>query len=147
MRSWMEICVLVGSESLLTVTKVIVHEVSKLVYQKLIVCCCKERNRQFMNFPFSSLYQDEESWGLSIPDTHTGGPRYPRVCHLRFCFPRLVNCVQNLLSVGISLGYPRILPLFNRSMDNVMPNQWSLVIRGFDIHRIFWGRNNEGRLY
>ncbi len=27
-----------------------------------------------------------------------------------FDYPRLVNCVQNSLSVNISLGYPRILP-------------------------------------
>ncbi len=34
-------------------------------------------------------------------------------------YPRLANYVQNLLFEDFSLGYPRILPFFNGSMDNL----------------------------
>ena len=50
-----------------------------------------------------------------------------------FDYLQLVNCVQNSLSVDISLGYPQILPFFMSIMDYKMTKQWSLVICGFGI--------------
>jgi hypothetical protein len=54
-----------------------------------------------------------------------------------FDCPRLVNCVQNWLPKDISLGYPRILPFLNGNIDNKMPKQLSLAIRGVGICGIF----------
>ncbi len=54
-----------------------------------------------------------------------------------FDYPRIVNCVQNLLSADISLSYPLILPFFNGNMDNKMPKQLSLVFCGSGIRGMF----------
>jgi hypothetical protein len=54
-----------------------------------------------------------------------------------FDYPQIVNCIQNLLSVDISLGYSRILPFFNRNMNNKMQKQLSLLIFGLGIQGIF----------
>ncbi len=78
--------------------------------------------------------------GEKLGEQHVYNPPY--VIHwfviISFDYRQLGNCVQNMLSVDISLSYPHILP-FLMAIWTIRCLSGPLFC--FVIHRIFWERN------
>ena len=73
--------------------------------------------------------------------TSTGGPRYPRVCYLRFWLCAVSFLYPKFTIRGFSLNYSRILTQLASKTSLFWWKQCSLVIRGFGIRGTFQERN------